>query len=120
MDAPTPAGMSSSTSPSALQVRGIKTPTFDDDGLAPSCDDDDDFATVRVSENLRDRLQMDPMHYRFFGKSSSVILIQTAIDLKNEYVGNEEPPKRPVLGRPAIGSKRPEFWNVRPVSEHAQ
>lgn len=114
MDIPSP-GISS---PSALHIHGIKTATEDDDGLAPACgppDSDDeeeaDYATVDISANLRERLQQDPMNYRFFGKSSGVMLIQAALDLKNEYTGNSI--ERPTS--PAIGQKRPEFWNVRPV-----
>jgi hypothetical protein len=56
------------------------------------------------------------MNYRFFGKSSGVVLVQTAIDLKNEFSGlpiSQQPIK------PLIGSKRPEFWNARPVSIHS-
>ncbi|KAF7967970.1 hypothetical protein HWV62_32437 [Athelia sp. TMB] len=113
MDIPSP-GISS---PSALHIHGIKTATEDDDGLAPACgppDSDDeeeaDYATVDISANLRERLQQDPMNYRFFGKSSGVMLIQAALDLKNEYTGNSI--ERPTS--PAIGQKRPEFWNVRP------
>lgn len=116
MDIPSP-GIAS---PSALQIHGIKTATYDDDGLAPSCgppdsedEDDDDFVTVDISSNLRERLQQDPMNYRFFGKSSGVMLIQAAIDLKNEYTGNSiDRPDSPI-----IGAKRAEFWNVRPVSK---
>lgn len=113
MDEPTPG-----YSPSALHVHAIKTPTFDDDGLAPPCsqDEDDaatsDYTTKNIAENLKSHLRQDFMNYRFFGKSSGVMLIQTAIDLKNEYVGiaSELPIKRPM-----VGLKRPEFWNVRPV-----
>lgn len=99
---------------SALSVsHGIIKPTVEDDGLAPpESDSEDDFTTVNISENLRKRLAMDPMHYRFFGKSSGVMLIQTAIDMKKEFIGNDQNPTKKVM----IGSKRPEFWNVRPVS----
>jgi hypothetical protein len=113
MGQPSPAASSS-----ALHLHAIKTPTFDDDGLAPQCSDDDDledFAKIKITENLRDTLQQDAMNFRFFGKSSGVALVQTAIDLKNEFSGIplSQQPKIPLCG-----SKRPEFWNVRPVSDH--
>lgn len=107
---------SSAASPSALHVHAIKTPTFDDDGIAQCSDDDDiDFATLNIAENLRKTYPQDPMTHRFFGKSSGVVLLQTAIDLKNEYSGL---PLDPPLKKPMVGLKRPEFWNVRPVSNY--
>lgn len=118
MDIPSP-GI---TSPSALHVHGIRTATEDDDGLAPACgppdseDDEDDYTTVDISANLKERLQQDPMNYRFFGKSSGVMLIQAALDLKNEYTGNKAKDQPAVEVPVMIGQKRPEFWSVRPVS----
>lgn len=112
MDIPSP-GISS---PSALHIHGIKTSNDDDDGLAPACgppdseDDDDDYAAIDYAAvDLKERLTQDHMNYRFFGKSSGVMLIQAALDLKNEYTGTVEQPNTP-----QIGQKRPEFWNVRP------
>ena len=110
-----PGPSSTNGTPSALHVHGIITPTLDDDGLAPpASDSEDEFTTVNISDNLRNRLAMDPMHYRFFGKSSGFMLIQTAIDMKKDYIGKDPTPQKKAL----IGSKRPEFWNVRPVSVH--
>jgi hypothetical protein len=107
------ASTSSAASPSALHLHAVKTPTFDDDGLEPPCNDDDDledFNKISIADSKN--LQQDPMNYRFFGKSSGVVLVQTAIDLKNEYSGLPLGPHNKVL----LGSKRPEFWSVRPVS----
>lgn len=75
--------------------------------------DDDDFAHILLSDNLK-RLALDPtleLDVRFFGKSSGAMLVQTAIELKNEYTGTDQPDLR----RPMLGSKRPEFWGVRSV-----
>jgi hypothetical protein len=109
---------SAASSHSALRIHALKTPTFDDDGLAPPCSDDDnleDFAKVCITDNHHD--QQDPMNYRFFGKSSGVVLVQTAIDLKNEFsglpIGQQQ--LQPMTGP---NGKRPEFWHVRPVSIH--
>jgi hypothetical protein len=103
----------STASPSALHVHAIKTPTFNDDGIAQCSDDDDiDFAKLNICDKT---IPQDPMTHRFFGKSSGVVLLQTAIDLKNEYSGL---PLDPPLKKPMVGLKRPEFWNVRPVSNY--
>jgi hypothetical protein len=118
METSTMGQASSAISTSALQLHALRTPTFEDDGLAPQCSDDErdleDFAKISIRDDPKRSLQQqDTMNYRFFGKSSGVVLVQTAIDLKNEFSGlplTQKPQK------PVIGSKRPEFWNVRPVS----
>jgi hypothetical protein len=103
-------GSSSAASPSALHVHAIKTPTFDD-GLVQCSDDDDlgDFAKINIADSMRTL----PREYRFFGKSSGVELVQTAIDLKNEYSGLPlDPPRQ----KPCVRLKRPQFWSERSVS----
>ena len=82
----------------------------DPEGLEPS---DDEYCKDNqlLQENLK-RISINPMHSRFFGKSSGVRLIQTAMDLKSEYSG-----KREIEGDNFnISSRRPEFWIVHPVS----
>lgn len=115
MEAPT---MGQSSSPSALHLHGIKTPTFDDDGIAPQCSDDDDledFAKIHIADTTGKDVEQDAMNFRFFGKSSGVVLVQTAIDLKNEFSGL---PLSRLSRKPMFTSKRPEFWSTRPVSDH--
>lgn len=56
--------------------------------LAPS--DDEDIVTLHLSENLKSLSLRPHMNKRFFGKSSGVMLIQKAIDLKKEVTGSEE------------------------------
>lgn len=105
---------------SALRVPAIKTPTFDDDGLAPQCSDDEDlgdFTKVSIADNVQNAHELDPMTHRFYGKSSGVELIQTAIDLKNEFSGLPLD-KHPRPLKPLICLKRAEYWNVRPVGVH--
>ncbi|KIK82329.1 hypothetical protein PAXRUDRAFT_153943 [Paxillus rubicundulus Ve08.2h10] len=68
-----------STSPNSALANG--------DDLVPS--DDEDIVTVSLSENLKN-MNLNPSHTRFFGKSSGIMLIQKAIDLKKEYTGGEE------------------------------
>lgn len=56
--------------------------------LIPS--DDEDIITLRLSESLKSMNLGPRRHNRFFGKSSGVMLIQKAIDLKKEVTGFEE------------------------------
>lgn len=74
-------------------------------------DSDDDFIQLSLADSLK-KLAIDPIHHRFFGKSSGVMLIQTAIDLKNQYTGNDKEDKKEILGH-----GRAEFWKMRPVSQ---
>jgi hypothetical protein len=77
---------------------------------------DDDFIQLSLADSLKKlslkKLAIDPMHHRFFGKSSGVMLIQTAIDLKNQYTGNGIEDRKEILGH-----GRAEFWKMRPVSD---
>ncbi|KDR67576.1 hypothetical protein GALMADRAFT_258255 [Galerina marginata CBS 339.88] len=60
--------------------------------------------TVQLS-----RLSLNPQQNRFFGKSSGYQLIQTALDLKQEYTGEKvklEP------GTSLLPLKRPQFWDI--------
>ncbi|EPQ52470.1 hypothetical protein GLOTRDRAFT_117339 [Gloeophyllum trabeum ATCC 11539] len=86
------------------------TPPRSDD-LDPS---DDEYLHTTLTENLR-KLTVDPNHHRFFGKSSGIMFIQTAIDLKNEYAGDEKPS---IIDESYLGSKRPEFWSSNPWEEN--
>ncbi|KAF9037629.1 fungal-specific transcription factor domain-containing protein [Panaeolus papilionaceus] len=77
-------------------------------------DDDlseDDKSTLILADNLK-QLAIDSVQYRFFGKSSSAMLIQTAIELKNEYTGSDIP--LPLSNKTVLGNKRAEFWEFKP------
>ena len=82
---------------------------------------DDEFATISVTDELR-RLSIDRGNTRFFGKSSGVVLIQTAMDMKKEFnnpAGAD--PLNPIgystQQQPAhLPSRRPEFWHFEPAS----
>jgi len=71
---------------------------------------DDDYANLKLVDDLK-QLELDASEHRFFGKSSGAMLIQTAIDLKQEYTGREIDLKRVILGQ-----RRPEFWQPNTVS----
>lgn len=90
--------------------REIATAVIRQAGTTPPEDpQDDDFSHLILADSFK-RLSIDPIENRFFGKSSGAMLIQTAIELKNEYTGRNDD-----IGRPILGSMRPEFWTIRPV-----
>jgi hypothetical protein len=72
---------------------------------------DDDSAHLLLADNLR-RLTIDPHEYRFFGKSSGAMLIQTAMELKHEYTAMDDSDN----SKNPLKSKRPEYWAIKPVS----
>lgn len=93
------------------------TPTREED-LHSS---DDEFATISITDELR-RLSIDRGNTRFFGKSSGVVLIQTAMDMKKEF--NNPPGANPLNQAEGntkpksahLTARRPEFWHFEPVS----
>ncbi|KAF8150167.1 fungal-specific transcription factor domain-containing protein [Crassisporium funariophilum] len=80
--------------------------------MTPPKGPDEDDSTLILADNLK-RLAIDPNEYRFFGKSSGAMLIQTAIELKHEYTQSEGTPELP-LPKAILGGKRAEFWTLRP------
>ncbi|PCH39377.1 hypothetical protein WOLCODRAFT_29517 [Wolfiporia cocos MD-104 SS10] len=72
----------------------------DPDDLEPS--DDEVMAHHRLVQNLK-RMKLNPSSMRFFGKSSSIMFIQTAMDLKREYSGlGPQDQRETVASNPAI------------------
>jgi hypothetical protein len=82
----------------------------DESGLE---DSEDELPGGTTLSEWLNRLQLNPAHPRFFGKSSGVRLLQSAIDLKSEYSGNDTPLEDQFE---QISARRPEFWHIRPVS----
>ncbi|KIL64052.1 hypothetical protein M378DRAFT_163769 [Amanita muscaria Koide BX008] len=80
--------------------------------VAPKDEPDDERIHLKLDEKF-ERLHIDPNEYRFFGKSSGVMLIQTAVELKNEYTGQDESQK------PTICPQRPEYWAIKPWEQSA-
>ena len=75
-------------------------------------DEEEDNAHLILADNLK-MLSIDPVDYRFFGKSSGAMLIQTAIELKNEYAGRDRTLK---AASQVLSSRREELWHPHPVS----
>ncbi|KAH6913531.1 fungal-specific transcription factor domain-containing protein [Coprinopsis sp. MPI-PUGE-AT-0042] len=71
---------------------------------------DDDNAHLILADNLKS-LSIDAVDYRFFGKSSGAMLIQTAIELKNEFTGSDHDFRK---AQSVLGAKRDEFWVQHP------
>ncbi|PFH50026.1 hypothetical protein AMATHDRAFT_75846 [Amanita thiersii Skay4041] len=94
-----------------VQPRDIATSVLRkvSEDLSAEEEEAEDNAHLILADNLKG-LSIDPAEYRFFGKSSGAMLIQTAIELKNEYTGADQND----LKRAILGSKRPEYWSVRP------
>ncbi|KAH7926384.1 hypothetical protein BV22DRAFT_1063146 [Leucogyrophana mollusca] len=89
--------------PSTSAFPASTTPTED---VVPS--DDEEMITVRLTESLQN-MNLSPMQMRFFGKSSGIMLIQKAIDLKKEYTGDEDIRRQDILR-----ARRPEYENCFP------
>ena len=87
--------------------------------------DPDDEVSVHTYERIIEALDGMTIHPRyehydhFLGKSSSMMFLQTAMDICEEYAGSER-----VSGGSGAGEKtkwlrerRPVFWSEHPVSE---
>lgn len=70
--------------------------------------DDDEMVSVRLADHMQN-MSINPMLSRFFGKSSGIMLVQKAIDLKKEYTGDDEIHRHDILQ-----PKRPEFHGCFP------
>lgn len=85
----------------------------DDEELGPS---DNEITARRTLEMGMKNLRINAGHPRFFGKSSSVMFLQTAIMLRHEYTGAEMARLGPEGKKVILPCKRPEFWRAHPVS----
>lgn len=70
--------------------------------------------------NSLQQIKLNPTAMRFFGKSSSIMFVQTAMDLKREYSG-KPPPERRENPVPALleGARRKAFRSLHPVRPHS-
>ncbi|THG99015.1 hypothetical protein EW026_g3256 [Hermanssonia centrifuga] len=84
----------------------------DADDLDPS--DDEVSARQSIVQSFVD-LSLCPVHDHFLGKSSSLMFLQTAMDVKQEYVGPSEEGQseggKEKEKSSLFHTKRPEFWN---------
>ncbi|KAH8826313.1 hypothetical protein DL96DRAFT_1710899 [Flagelloscypha sp. PMI_526] len=68
---------------------------------------------TQLSDNLG-KFHLDPGAYRFFGKSSGAMLVQTALNMKTEYTGQSAVKVTDCVG--PMQKLRPEFWTVNEVN----
>lgn len=92
-----------------------QAPNVDAEDLPPS--DDEIISQRTLTHNLK-QMHINPAHMRFFGKSSSIMFIQTAIEAKHEFTGTEMPKREDRNRPPLLRSKRPQFWGIHPVGAY--
>jgi hypothetical protein len=81
-------------------------PEVNEDELSSS---DDEAGAVKLVYDMQ-RLAVDSTLQRFFGKSSSAVLLTTARDIKKRYAEIHEYGDLPKT----FGVKRPQFWAAQP------
>ena len=103
------AGPSVGSATSLFGLHGIKALAIDDDDSPTAGSDlEEDFSTRTLVKGGTEFAAMD---LRYFGKSSGVRFVQTALELKQQYHGGEEVSKASFLS-----TRRIEFWEPQPVS----
>jgi hypothetical protein len=73
------------------------------------------YSSLRFIPELNERmkgLMVDSSHNRFYGQSSDIMLVKTAMDIKRQ-AGEDKG-----LTEHLLAIKRPEYWNSHPVSMH--
>ncbi|KAI1786446.1 fungal-specific transcription factor domain-containing protein [Ganoderma leucocontextum] len=118
---PSSAAMSSYPIPAApTQQSAIASPPslpasssqVDSEDLDPS--DDEIVAQRNIVQSLR-KMSMNPSSMRYHGKSSSLLFIQTAMDLKQEYAGLELPQTVDLQETHCtLLKKRHQYWSLHP------
>ena len=61
------------------------------------------------------KMSMNPSSMRYHGKSSSLLFIQTAMDLKQEYAGIELPKTIDPEAHNTLLRRRQQYWSLHPV-----
>ncbi|KAI0635504.1 fungal-specific transcription factor domain-containing protein [Trametes polyzona] len=90
----------------------LGTPTqVDEDDLDPS--DDEVIAQRNIVAKLQ-RMSVHPSTMRYHGKSSSLLFIQTAMDLKHEYAGVHLPPSIDPDAHNVLLRRHQQHWSLHP------
>lgn len=100
------------TSPSSMTDAGAAAspPSAANEDELESSDDEFMGQSVLLTESMNN-MHIHPMlQKRFLGKSSGAKLVMAAIDLKSEYSMKD------MDIRAIVGTKRPQFWTLLPVS----
>ncbi|TBU65203.1 fungal-specific transcription factor domain-containing protein [Dichomitus squalens] len=103
-----PTQQSAIASPPALS----SSAQVESDDLDPS--DDEIVAQRNIVQSLR-KMSMNPSSMRYHGKSSSLLFIQTAMDLKQEYAGLELPKTVDADTHHTLLRRRhQQYWSLHP------
>ena len=111
--------------PSTCRSRLLSPDSVDTEDLDPS--DDEVTTRNKLTEGIQN-ISLFTGHDHFLGKSSGLMFLQTALDMKQEYVSPGEPinngaagpsgvreGERGQTGKPLMPSKRPLYWHEHPV-----
>ena len=95
-------------------MRGEDGADGEGDDLDPS--DDEIIAQRNIVQKLK-QMSVNPASMRYHGKSSSLLFIQTAMDLKQEYAGLELPQAAVELQEThcMLLKRRQQYWSLHPV-----
>jgi len=88
-------------------IRGAMNEKFDTSRA------DESDPTLLLAKKLKDMVLTPPKNTpkdQFYGKSSGAMLVRTAFELKNEYIGDDGS-----LKESAVKIQRREFWDIKPV-----
>lgn len=94
----------------APMVASSPTPTSCAGELITEDDKDD---TVYLIKSFKD-LDLNRHDLNYIGRSSSLTLIRTAVEAKQDYVQSSEKPA--AVKEHALTYRRPEYWSIRNVS----
>lgn len=91
----------SSSSSNLPDPIALNQPTADE---AIEAGEDFQLKQEEVADSFK-TLSLGKRNPRFFGKSSGVMMVKKAMDMKHEYSGSPKPKQ------PLIPEKRPNFWS---------
>ncbi|KAG9309147.1 hypothetical protein JVU11DRAFT_10857 [Chiua virens] len=106
-------GNASANAGQTMNAAGYGSASAPMDNLVLS--DDEDIMTLRLSASFKSMNLVPRRRARFFGKSSGVMLIQKAIDLKKEATGADE--GDPIIFRPVDDDCYPWELATRTIAE---
>ncbi|KAF7792733.1 hypothetical protein EIP86_003831 [Pleurotus ostreatoroseus] len=105
--------LSASSKPGSGTISPVPPLPVDEDDLESS---DDEYTARKTLEHAFRSVSLDPGAPHFFGKSSSFMFLQKALDIRQGYVSEALAPviPDPVATPASFPTKRLEFWNTHP------
>ncbi|KDQ08707.1 hypothetical protein BOTBODRAFT_138635 [Botryobasidium botryosum FD-172 SS1] len=99
----------SSSPPRSLMSINKSAAQFDPAAAEDLVSSEEERGPIQLPDEIK-QLARTGFDGRFHGKSSGLMLIQAARDLKREYAGESGPDNTPIIPR----TRRPEFWQPNP------